>query len=298
MTRINNNMIIMNFLENHKRSKNRQSKYLDQLANFKKFDQISDSSLEAIKSLKLGTVITFNDSYTEKAEDGISWLSVTDQALSDVVKTLRKVRDLTVQGANDPLGQEEREKIAGQVAELRKYLIDLGNAKYADNYLFNGTKTKTEPYIEVNSALPADYINGTLSTELLKREVGENITVEISASGQTIGFSQLFADLYNLETDLISNNTAGIGAALTTIDQHVENILGVQAGVGSNHNRLELVIDRLSANKISYTEILAKTEGIDVAETITNLKSEEALYRAALAVGARIMQPTLIDFLN
>ena len=72
----------------------------------------------------------------------------------------------------------------------------------------------------------------------------------------------------------------------------------MQAGVGSNHNRLELVIDRLSANKISYTEILAKTEGIDVAETITNLKSEEALYRAALAVGARIMQPTLIDFLN
>ncbi|GAH09641.1 unnamed protein product, partial [marine sediment metagenome] len=47
---------------------------------------------------------------------------------------------------------------------------------------------------------------------------------------------------------------------------------------------------RLEASNISYTDILRDTEDIDVAETITNLKTEEYVYQMALATGARIMQ--------
>lgn len=41
-----------------------------------------------------------------------------------------------------------------------------------------------------------------------------------------------------------------------------------------------------------------KSEDADLAQVITNLKMDENVYRASLAAGARIMQPSLIDFLR
>lgn len=46
------------------------------------------------------------------------------------------------------------------------------------------------------------------------------------------------------------------------------------------------------------TELLASNEGIDVAETVMNLKWIESVHSYALNVGARIIKPTLMDFLR
>ena len=44
--------------------------------------------------------------------------------------------------------------------------------------------------------------------------------------------------------------------------------------------------------------LLSDKQDVDVAETIMKLKLEENVYRSALAVGARILQPTLMDYLR
>jgi flagellar hook-associated protein 3 FlgL len=44
--------------------------------------------------------------------------------------------------------------------------------------------------------------------------------------------------------------------------------------------------------------LMSKNENIDMAETIMNLKNEENVYRASLAGGARIIMPTLADFIK
>ena len=61
---------------------------------------------------------------------------------------------------------------------------------------------------------------------------------------------------------------------------------------------MEATVSRLDANEVDYLELLNNTEGIDLAELITELKMEESIYRASLSVGARIIQPTLVDFLR
>jgi len=44
--------------------------------------------------------------------------------------------------------------------------------------------------------------------------------------------------------------------------------------------------------------LLSKNEDVDIAEAIMYLKSEENVYQASLAGGARIIQQTLVDFLR
>mgnify|MGYP002411154018 FL=1 len=85
---------------------------------------------------------------------------------------------------------------------------------------------------------------------------------------------------------------------LSEIDADMNNLLRVRADVGARTNRLELSADRLESDTVNFTKLMSLNEDVDTAETIMNLKNEENVYRASLAGGARIIQPSLVDFLR
>ena len=89
----------------------------------------------------------------------------------------------------------------------------------------------------------------------------------------------------------------GIKDFIDDSDDHIENTLRVRARAGARKQRLEMNQSRLEAQEESYTRILSRTEDVDYAEKITEMKEQENVYRAALSTGARIIQPSLVDFL-
>jgi len=56
--------------------------------------------------------------------------------------------------------------------------------------------------------------------------------------------------------------------------------------------------NRYPEHGIIGEEFGSENEDADIAETITDLKMQESVYRASLATGARMIQPTLVDFLR
>lgn len=297
------------FQNNYRDIKNEMNDYMNQLSTGKKFDQVSEAPLDATKALKLKSSIKFNKQYADNVETGIQWLKTTDDALADTVSSLRRVRDLAVQGANETMTTDDRKKLAAQVDQIKDHLIQLGNTKYGDRYIFNGTKTQTEPYENSGTTNEVDYeANGAISTDTINREVSEGITVNINSSGRNVGadtdgngeggFRQIFADLQQLSDDLNSGNTPGIENAIDNIDQHIESSLSARSGVGARQQRLELTQSRLETKKTNYTKVLSKTEDVDIAEVIMKMKNSENVYRAALSTGAKTIQPSLVDFLR
>ncbi len=89
-----------------------------------------------------------------------------------------------------------------------------------------------------------------------------------------------------------------IGEFLGKLDNHINRILSVRSDIGSRVNRMELIQDRIGKNNLTYTDLLSKNEDADMAEVIMNLKNQENVYRASLSAGARVIQPTLIDFIR
>lgn len=302
MTRITSNIIINDFMKNYRKSSERLHKYMNQLSTGEKFSQISDNAIDAAKAFKLETTIKFNKQYAENAENGVRWLAVTDQALDDVIKNLRKARDIAVKGANGTWTNDERTKMQEEVEQLLDHLVKVGNSRYGDVFIFNGTKTSVKPYQNGNTTNPADYLaNGPISIDTIERDIFEGSTVEINVSGTDIGnggFSQIYADLKELSNSLSTGNANGINNSIGKIDQHIEETLAARARVGARQQRLELVKSRLESQEIEYSKILSDTKDVDVPETIMKLKNEENVYRAALATGARIIMPSLIDFLR
>lgn len=82
------------------------------------------------------------------------------------------------------------------------------------------------------------------------------------------------------------------------MDDELGNLLRVRAGLGARMNRVELTANRLEDDNVNFTKLMSKNEDVDIAESIMRLQNEENVYRASLATGARVIQPSLVDFLK
>lgn len=97
---------------------------------------------------------------------------------------------------------------------------------------------------------------------------------------ETINLSKLFSN--------------GIG----TMDKVLKTVSGQQADLGSRMKRLELTEKRLGDDEISYTELLSRTEDVELERAFIDFNTQYAVYQSALQVTAKVVQPTLMDFLR
>jgi flagellar hook-associated protein 3 FlgL len=86
--------------------------------------------------------------------------------------------------------------------------------------------------------------------------------------------------------------------AIGGMDLALDNLMKYRAEIGAKDNRLEMTQSRLLHERTEMEETLSKNEDVDVAEAITKLKMLEMAHTASLGVSARIIQPTLLDFLR
>ena len=126
--------------------------------------------------------------------------------------------------------------------------------------------------------------------------LGLAATTETSGSVGSKG--KLVQDFDNFIAALDAGDHDAVNDIIAELDLDTNNLLRVRADVGARVNRIELTANRLDNDNINFTKLMSENEDVDMAETIMNLKNEENVYRASLAGGARIIQPSLVDFLR
>jgi flagellar hook-associated protein 3 FlgL len=318
-------MMLNSMMRNMGKNLNRMNKTEQMLATGKKFSLPSDDPIGVSRSLRLNTDVANMEQYKRNVEDAQSWLGTTEMAINNLVDIFQRARELTVQAVNETNSVDERKAIAAEIDQLKGQVISTANTTYAGSYIFSGFKTNQA----LMDATTGDYVPVDLSTnEKIEFNIGIADRMEINVLPQklfglmstataddpidastiinsstpptpptysTPQMIQVFNDLVN---DLNTDNTAGISNALTRLDLHFNNINAVRAEVGVKTNRLDLTLNRIEDDTLNLKDLLSKNEDADMAEVIMNLKMQESVYQASLSGGARIIQPTLIDFLR
>jgi flagellar hook-associated protein 3 FlgL len=132
----------------------------------------------------------------------------------------------------------------------------------------------------------------------MEYNLGKADSMTVNLLGPEV-FMNTFEMMEELENALAENTTEEIsGDILKRVDENLQEVLKYRSQVGARSNRLEATLTRLGANEVDYKALLSNTEDADLAKVITDLKMEESIYRASLAVGARIIMPNLTDFLR
>lgn len=300
--RITNNMMVNNLMRNLYRNMNVLDETEEKLASGRTVQVPSDNPIAVTNTLRWRTNLTEVNEYLEKVREAGNWLNTADSALDSLTSILQRVRELTVYGANGSLAPTDRAAIAKEVDQLAEQVGQIANTTYGAKYIFGGTNTTAPPY----DPTTYDLSTGTGwqgNDQEFRLEVAQGALLTVNSPGSVIfngtgGTPRIFKVLKDLSDNLVSGDTAGLNQRLQEIDQNIDNVLNERAVVGAKLNRLELHQTRLEDLEKNYTELLAQSEDADLAEVIMNLKMQENVYRASLAAGARIIQPTLVDFLR
>ena len=305
--RITNNMLMNNMINYIGNNLTRMNKYQSQMATGKKIQVPSDDPVVAARALKLRTDVAEIDQYQKNVKDAQSWLDMTEDSLAKIGEVLQRARELTVQGANGTTTPEDTQKIGSEVKQLRSQLIQLGNSTYAGRYIFSGYKTDKKLLDEATGEFA---INVATALENIKYEIGIGDDININVAGGDLFNDggeadsssgtpgKLIDDFDKLITALDAGDNATVGNMLANIDDDMNNVLRIRADVGARTNRLELSSNRLDSDITNFTKLMSENEDVDIAETIINLQNEQNVYRASLAGGAKIIQPSLVDFLR
>ena len=120
---------------------------------------------------------------------------------------------------------------------------------------------------------------------------------------QRTASNQKDVDFFGVIDNLISAVTAedrdGITDSLIgKLDNWFSTLQKTRAQVGALTNRYETSTTRMISNNTSLTELNGEVIGIDLAEASMNYEMMSAVYEASLAMMARVVQPTLLDFLR
>jgi len=291
--RVTNRMLTLGFLRNLGLTTTRLQELQDQLATGKRIRRPSDDPTSLPKVLFLRDALKQLEVYQANISDSKNLLALAEKAISSAVEVVQEIRQDAVAGANGTLAQDSLNAIADKTDALLNQLITIANSSYEGRYLFGGFRTLTPPFVRMGSVVTYQGDLGTLT-----REIDRGAVIDVSIPGSLV-FSNLFDTVLGLIDDLRAGNIQNISSTrIQQIDQALENLLSYQAQLGARWARTENTEQRLMDFRVHLQDLLSQSEDVDIAEVIVNIQAEENVYRAALAAGARLIQPTLLDFLR
>ncbi|WP_297990637.1 flagellar hook-associated protein FlgL [uncultured Anoxybacillus sp.] len=289
--RVTQMMLANNTLRNVSKSYDKLGTYQQQLATGKKIHRPSEDPVVAMKGMHYRTSLTEIEQFQRNLSEAYTWMENSESALGHTTNVLQRARELVVQAKNGTLGPEDRQAIAREIEQLKKDLVQVANTKVAGKYIFNGTKIEQAP---VTDDSPPTVNN---NNDDFMVEVAKGVKLKINVTPNNVFNQGLFNTLQQIENEL-ANPTGNLDNLLSQLDNHLNDVLAERAELGARVNRLELVEQRLAEQQLIAKRMISDNEDADIEKIITELKSQESVHRAALAVGARIIQPTLVDFLR
>lgn len=265
----------------------------------------SDDPSGTANSLRVRSELRANQQYQRNIDDGAGWLSTVDSALATTTSLLNRVRDLTVQGANDGvLSPAAKQAIAMELRGVKEDLLNQANTTYLGRTIFAGTSDSGTAF-DFDPVGGGYIFNGGAGS--VERRISPTAKVTVDADGAAVfGLddatvpSQSIFSVIDAIVDRLTGAAPGgsISSFLPDIDRRMESVREQQAMVGTRHAQIqraeEINMEQAGALEIQRSGI----EDVDLAEVILDLRMQEVAYNATLAVSARVLPMTLLDFLR
>ncbi|MGG0390804.1 flagellar hook-associated protein FlgL [Priestia megaterium] len=292
--RVTQGMLAANSLKQISNSYNKLETLQNQLSTGKKITRPSDDPVVATKGMAYRSNLSEVNQYKRNLTEAQSWFDSSESGLEQVNSILQRTKELVVQGLNGTNESDDRQAIAREIEQLKLDYMQVGNTQVAGNYIFNGVNVEAAPISENASGM----IESNINLDPFSVEVSKGIQLRVNIHPENIFGQGAFDLMNNVQTAFEQNDVNSLKDLSTQVDTQLSTLLAERSELGARSNRLELIENRLDSQEITATKMLSNNEDADIEKVITDLTVQESVHRAALGVGAQIIQPTLLDFLR
>jgi flagellar hook-associated protein 3 FlgL len=283
-------------MANLQQNLDRLGRLQEKLSSGKEIAKPSDSPVATGSGLRYRSDLRASQQYLRNADDAIGWLGTADGALTQSLDIIRRVKELALAGANGTADAESRGALAADADELRNSLIGLANTTYLNRPVFAGTADVASAY-DTSGNLSGDV---TSSSAAVMRTVAPGVKVQVNVVGLNVfgtSASGLLKTLGDIAEHLRINPTA-LTTDLGVLDTNFSTVTNALSDVGARYNRIEAMQTRAQDAIATLRSGLSEVEDIDLPKTTMDLQMQQVAYQAALSATAKVIQPSLLDFLR
>jgi flagellar hook-associated protein 3 FlgL len=297
MTRISLVSLNRNVLSANQDNLSRAAELQKQLATGKRINAFSDDPVSAKRSLGYRTERFAADRFKENIQSSLAFYQVTDTALTRMNEIMDEAKAVAVKGATATEDAQSRASLGRQMDGFLNLMIDLGNTVHDGRHVFAGNEVLTEPFQITDDRGRVDYL-GDLDS--FRVQVGPTSSAEVNANGFRLFKDpvDVFEVFIQIRDRLADNDPEGVEALIDRLDRSQDHLANQQGDVGAKVQRVELTRAQIEEAEVNLSQLISNEEDVDMAETIMNLQTAEVALQAGLNAGARVIQPTLLDFLG
>jgi len=249
----------------------------------------------------------------------IATLQTRATSIANVLQSLQtissRVGELATLAADSTKPQSDLNNYASEVKQLIQQAVQLANTKdpATGQYLFGGTASGAAPFTVVTDA--NDNVTGVTyqgNASVNKVEIASGVTVSVDIPGANTsanGGRGLFTDsqsgadffshLISFQNNLASGNTTAIAVTDSVNLQKDEgNLLYHVSNNGVMQSRLNVAATFAANNSQSLDTMISNASSADMVQTVVQLNQAQTAYQAALQSGAKIMQLSLLNYIQ
>ncbi|WP_195264793.1 MULTISPECIES: flagellin [unclassified Clostridium] len=259
---INHNMNALNAHRNMGMNTSAAGKSMEKLSSGLRINRAGDDAAGLAISEKMRGQIRGLDQASRNSQDGISLIQTAEGALNETHNILQRMRELSVQGANDTNVTVDRAAIKTELDQLSSEIT-----RIAKQTQFN----------------KQDILAGAATVNI---QVGAN-------SGQTIAISLKTMDAAALKVvggTLDVTTTDKANALTDALDTAIENVSTHRSSLGALQNRLEHTISNLNNTSENLTAAESRVRDVDMAKEMMSFSKNNILQQAAQAMLAQANQ--------
>jgi len=278
-------------------SQGRLQQTQEELTTGKRLNRPSDDPVGTVQALRFRTEQGQLAQFGANITDGLARLQASDDALTQANAMVQSIRTSVIQAGNGTLGSPERRAIADLVRGVREGLLQQANSQYAGQPLFGGTTPEPNAF-DADGAFQGNTLPVLRQVSDSPGDAGQ---MNVGVNGDEAFGTALVKDtgeLDRLAAAIEAGDPEGMREGLAAVDSLRESLSNVQSSVGVRSVRLAN-LEKLNGRQDDAAAIaLSKVEDTDFLKAAMDLSIQSNAYQAALSASAKIIQPSLMDFIR
>ena len=287
-------------------TQNRVATTQAQMATGKQLARPSDSPDQAIAIDRLRSALQRQESIGENLQTVQRRFQAEETALSSATDVFTRIKELSIQAANDTMGPSGRAVIAVELQTLREQLITVANSRDDQGqFLFSGARSDTAAYSTAAGAnayggdqTPTQMTSGEENLQTFNRagtDVFNRVVRETEDGPVGVGFFQAVDDLI---TAVKSGMQADMQRSIAEMDHMHQGMALATADVGARMNKVDTQLALIDETVLRLKTTLSDVQDLDYTEAVTRMNKQMLSLEAAMSSFSKVSQLNLFDYIR
>ncbi len=265
--RINHNLQALNTYGNLTKAGAAGAKSMEKLSSGLRINRAGDDAAGLAISEKMRSQVRGLDQASRNSQDGISLIQTAEGALNETQSILQRMRELSVQAANDTNVDADRDALQNEIIQLGQEIDRIGNTtEFNTRKLLNGGANVSGT---ASDAANVRVVGGTGDTKV-GTQITHGATTQAIAATATRANAFVGAEVDTNPLELNINGTSFSFAVGTTNEQVAQSINNAGLGVTATFNTDDLTLTANNAGSGSSFTSDAATAGTIATSTGTD----------------------------